>query len=54
MRRAEKVARVGEIRNGTKLWSGMLKRRGYLEELYLTLEGNINMDLRETGRKVLD
>lgn len=45
---------MGEVRNGIKLWSGILNRRGYVEDLCLTGEDNINMDLKEIGRKVVD
>lgn len=45
--------RNGKI-NGIKLWSGMLNRGGYVEDLCLPGEGNINMDLKEAGRRAVD
>jgi len=54
MRWAERVARMGEIRNAYKILVGKPEDKRPFGRPRCTWEGNIRMDLRRIGREVLD
>jgi hypothetical protein len=54
MRWAERVARMGEIRNAYKILVGKSEDKRPFGRPRCTWEGNIRMDLRRIGREVLD